>query len=87
MSKLVTKAVVDPVHAIMEAADGIAKGNINVDVNYKGTDEMGELAEAFHQTCETLRVIINDLKYMLDDSGTADFCNQRTVICTGSNFT
>ncbi len=74
MSKLVTKAVVDPVHAIIEAADGIAKGNVNVDVNYKGTDEMGELAEAFHQTCATLRVIINDLKYMLDEIKEGNFC-------------
>ena len=74
MSKLVTKAVVDPVHAIMDAADGIAKGNVNVDVDYEGADEMGELALAFQQTCSTLKVIINDLKYMLDEIKEGNFC-------------
>ena len=78
MSKLITTAVVKPVGIIKDVADSIAKGDLNVDINYEGVDEMGELSDSFKQTCSTLKLIIGDLKYMLDEIKDGNFCVEST---------
>ncbi len=74
MAKLITKAVVEPVQLLQDVADNIAKGNFNVEVTYESEDEMGELAQSFKQTCDALKVIIGDLKYLLDEIKEGNFC-------------
>ena len=65
-TKVVSKTIVEPAEELKEAASKIAKGDLNITVNYKGEDEFGELAEAFRKTCHTLKLIIDDLKYIME---------------------
>ena len=44
-----------PVQRLMEAADSLAVGNINVDVSYDRTDEVGQLMNAFGSMIQNTR--------------------------------
>ncbi len=74
MTTRITKIIVAPIDELKDAADSIAKGNLEIDVTYKGTDELGELAESFRQTCSTLKLIIGDLQYLLGELKEGNFC-------------
>lgn len=51
-----------PIESIVMIAKEIAKGNLNVDVTYDSDDEVGELADAFRNTIQSLRTYISDLE-------------------------
>ena len=72
-TKIVSKTIVEPAEELKEAASKIAKGDLNITVNYKGEDEFGELAEAFRKTCHTLKLIIDDLKYIMEELKEGNF--------------
>ena len=72
-TKVVSKTIVEPVEELKTAANKIAKGDLNITVNYQGEDEFGELAEAFRKTCYTLKLIIDDLKYIMEELKVGNF--------------
>ena len=47
MILMMIKRVVPPLHQLTAAADGLAKGDVNIDVSFSSNDELGDLAEAF----------------------------------------
>lgn len=72
-TKVVSKTIVEPVEELMIAANKISKGDLNIIVNYEGEDEFGELAKAFRKTCYTLKLIIDDLKYIMEELKIGNF--------------
>ena len=72
-TKVVSKVIVEPVEELKTAANKIAQGDLNITVNYQGEDEFGELAEAFRKTCYTLKLIIDDLKYIMEELKVGNF--------------
>lgn len=64
-SRVVTKMLTEPMDELELAAEKLQNGELDITIEYQGDDEMGHLADAFRNTCETLAVVIEDLKYMM----------------------
>lgn len=63
--KKIAYGISRPIEDIVTIAKEIAKGNLNVDVTYISNDEVGELADAFRNTVQSLRTYISDLEVNL----------------------
>ena len=66
-SQAIVDAVVEPVTELTKVAEEISKGNLDVEVQYRSDDELGELADSFRVTVTTLNRIIEDLGYILEE--------------------
>ena len=66
-AKKLSEIITEPVDEMKYIAEQLAEGNLDVEVNYESTDEFGDLANSFRKTCETLKNIIQDLSYILDE--------------------
>ena len=66
-SQAIVDAVVEPVTELTKVAEEISKGNLDVEVQYRSNDELGELADSFRVTVTTLNRIIEDLGYILEE--------------------
>ena len=73
---VVLKRMLSPMQDVVEAADSIANGNLNVTVNVKAEDEIGILAVSFSKMSETLRTIVGDVKYLLGEMAQGNFAIQ-----------
>lgn len=73
ISKTVTAKIIAPVDELNQAAREIAKGNLDVQLEYSGKDEFGELADSFRKTCDTLKLIIEDLLYIMSEMKNGNF--------------
>lgn len=73
MTKIVAKVIVTPVEELKTVADRISRGNLDIEVDYQGEDEFGELADAFRITCRNLKNIIGDMKYLLTEIKDGNF--------------
>ena len=69
---LLTKSLA-PLHRIGAAAHKVAEGDFDVDVTYKGKDEIGVLADSIHMFIERLRKIIEDLSENLTQLADGNF--------------
>lgn len=76
MSRKVVRILIEPIDELKDVADKIAEGNLDLLVSYNGKDEFGELAAAFRVTCERLKKIINDLKYLMEEVKNGNFSVQ-----------
>lgn len=47
ISLIISKTIVDPIEKITVGADEIAKGNLDYEIDYRSTNELGQLAESF----------------------------------------
>ena len=52
-SQRIVDAVVDPVMELTKVAGEISKGNLDVEVQYRSNDELGQLADSFRVTVAT----------------------------------
>lgn len=55
-----------PINSIVEAAASLAEGNLNIDLDVRSDDEIGELAKTFANTSASLREMIADISRLLD---------------------
>jgi methyl-accepting chemotaxis protein len=58
---------------VVEAADRLAQGDLNVQIDINSKDETGMLAETFRNMSSTLTAIIRDISYGLDGLAKGDF--------------
>ena len=56
---LIANTIIRPLKELNQAAQSIAQGNWDVDLNIKSNDEVGALAESFFETAKQLRIRIN----------------------------
>ena len=47
----------------MESADAVASGDLSVTITATGKDEVAQLAQAFHRMAESLRSILQTLRF------------------------
>lgn len=73
LAKLFSKAMVKPVLELRDAADSISKGELAIDVAYTAEDEIGDLANAFRVTIDTLDKIIGDLNHIVEEFAKGNF--------------
>lgn len=65
-----------PIEGIVDAAENISEGNLDIDIKADSQDEIGRLARAFQSTAETLRGIISDESYLLEKMAEGNFSEE-----------
>ena len=55
-----------PIKKLLEAADKISEGNLNVDVDINTTDEVGNLAQSFRKVIAAIKSLTNDANMLAD---------------------
>ena len=71
---VVLRQMLRPVQRVARAADEIASGNLEIQLDVSRHDEIGLLAGSFQTMTENLRAIIQDIDYMLDEMSVGNFC-------------
>ncbi|UKI22321.1 MAG: HAMP domain-containing protein [Anaerotruncus sp.] len=56
ISLITSKTIVGPIEKIIRGADEIAKGNLDYEIDYKSTNELGRLAQSFNE----MRIKVKD---------------------------
>lgn len=64
---ILTKMITGAVSEINTAAGKISQGNFNTVIKYESKDELGELANSMRYLCESNRIVISDLSYVLKE--------------------
>ena len=69
---VLTASIREPVLMISGAADEMAKGNLNVNIEYESDDEMGTMAKSMRHMSNVLYGIVEDLQDTLGRLGSGD---------------
>lgn len=72
-SARVVKGIAVPLKKTVDAAHGIIDGNLHVDVEVETEDEVAELCNSFVRMSHNLRVIIEDIRYLLGEMAKGNF--------------
>lgn len=78
LSATLNKAITDPLKEIHEAASKLSRGDLDITIRYESTDELGDLAESFRQTCDALKCIILDMGGLLELLGNKNLNGRST---------
>lgn len=62
-----------PIAQVVDAAESIAAGKLNISLRAQSKDEIGDLAEAFQDTSVSLREIIQDISRILGEIAANNF--------------
>lgn len=62
-----------PINSVVLAAENIARGNLDIEIQKESNDEIGRLADAFAETCKTLQTIIIDENHLLREMAAGNF--------------
>ena len=65
IAKQITKLIVDPIDEMVDASKAISEGNLDHEIKYHSEDELGKLAHELRKTVKNLKLIINDVGYVL----------------------
>lgn len=82
----ISKSIVSPLFKLKIAASSIAEGNLNVEVDVSGNDEIGEVASAFQQTVNQLKnyiAYINEITNVLNEVADGNLAFTLTQEYTG----
>ena len=71
--KTITKNMLRPIKQIQKASADLKAGNLDVDITYESTDELGQLANDFKDACATLHAMVEDTGVLLDQMANGDF--------------
>lgn len=69
----VLKRVLSPVQGVVQAAESIAHGNLDVQLETTSEDEIGVLSKTFGEMTTNLNRIVTDLKYVLEEMADGNF--------------
>lgn len=62
-----------PIDGVVTAAQNIAAGNLEIDLTVKSNDEIGMLSKGFLHMAENLKLIIQDINYLLGEMSQGNF--------------
>lgn len=63
ITKLITSAIIQ----LEAAAQKMSEGDFNVEISYESKDELGVLSDSMRSTLNTLKLVIRDTSYMLNE--------------------
>lgn len=69
----ITGIMLKPIQELEGAAEKLKAGQLDVEINYESSDELGKLAGNFRQACKTLEVIVQDTSYLLGEMAEGNF--------------
>ncbi|HKO88291.1 MAG TPA: MCP four helix bundle domain-containing protein, partial [Burkholderiales bacterium] len=67
----ITRAIVLPLREAVDVAEAVAKGNLTRNIDARGRDEIGQLAQAMHDMVFTLTKIVGEIRSSTASIGTA----------------
>lgn len=62
-----------PIDAVVDAAESISQGHLDIEIKAQSNDEIGKLSRAFQKTVDTLKNIIQDEGYLLGEMANGNF--------------
>jgi HAMP domain-containing protein len=65
ISFIISRSITKPIIELKDAADKISKGNLDVEIEVKSTDEIGKLTESFSFMRASLKAVIKQYETML----------------------
>lgn len=71
--KMLNNAIVDPIYELKKASEQLARGDLEVDIQYRSGDELGELADGLREVVAHLGEIIPDVESNLTKMAEGDF--------------
>ncbi|WP_243445023.1 methyl-accepting chemotaxis protein [Romboutsia maritimum] len=69
----ITKSLKQPIEEIEIAANKMAEGDFDININYESKDELGSLSNSMRQMSEKIKEIINDTVRVLGDVASGNF--------------
>lgn len=78
-----SKRITLPVQKIGTAADEIAKGTLNVQVDYESKDELGDLARDINNLSQTLTAAVKEIIFLLESFAHGDFTVESHTVWAG----
>ena len=73
---MLLRGVLRNLRPVVLAAEQVAKGDFDIDVEVKTGDEIGIMGTEFIRMTENLKRIVGDVDYMLDELSNGNFCVQ-----------
>ena len=70
---IMSNSVTKPVNEMNRAAQELAKGNMNLEVNYESKDELGEMADDIRLMTGNVRRVIQDVNYCLSELASGNY--------------
>ncbi len=64
----VTRSIVNPIKSVIEAAEKIASGNMNISLNTDKKDETGLLAKSMKQMADNIKTLISGVNKLSEDA-------------------
>lgn len=71
--RIIKKLIIQPVQIINMAAGKLAKGELDIQIDFNSTDELGQLSESIQLTGVQLRTYINNISQTLKKMSDGDF--------------
>ncbi len=65
---------ISPIQSIVDSARKIENGDLEINMDIKSEDEIGQLSHSFMNMTEGLRLIIKDISYLLSEMANDNFC-------------
>lgn len=79
LTVLVLRVLLRPMQPVMEAAQRIAVGDLNVTLNNDSGDELGVLSRTFQSMADELKTIVGDVDYLLEEIAAGNFAVRTRV--------
>ncbi len=73
VSSKVTKGIVSPVKEISEAAKKLSQGELDIEIEYKSNNEIGEMANSVKESVQFLSTCISDISNILSSMESGNF--------------
>lgn len=67
LSSGLSASICNPLGEIVTASNKLKAGDLNIEIAYVSEDELGELAESFRTTCNSLKTVIEDVNYLTSE--------------------
>ena len=72
-SKRVSNVMVAPINELQAAAQKLKAGDLDIEITYTSEDELGDLAQNFREACAEIKVVIEDMDYLLRGMADGNF--------------
>ncbi len=70
---ILANSITKPVTELSAVAGKFAEGDLNTTINCKSNDELGALADSFEHMAKTIKFIITDVDYIMDEMAGGNF--------------
>ena len=83
IGKGIVRMVTKPLEEIEEAAEELAEGKLQIEIDYESEDEIGQVADSLRESCASLSASVNDITRGMNEFANGNFTVQPTVEMKG----